>query len=138
MGRDSKPTTRTEEPYQPPAPFSWEERAVFRETFLYYFTQPEGANVLRRVGVLLYDMTLGASGEWPEWPETTTRAELRAAVVDLFQMQGFLSEIWQDGELSAAPPEDAPLCRLALDWSRVAARLAREIDEALGPIPGRK
>jgi hypothetical protein len=136
MKRDPKPATRTEEPYQPPAPFSWEERAVFRETFLYYFTQPEAAHVLRRVGVLLYDMTLGACGELPEWPESQTRAELRAAVVDLFQMQGFLSSVWKEGEVSAVPPEDAPLCHQALDWSRVAARLAREIDGALGPIPG--
>jgi len=135
MKRDSKSATRTEEPYQPPAPFSWEERAVFRETFLYYFTQPEAAHVLRRVGVLLYDMTLGAGGEWPDWPESQTRAEFRAAVADLFQMQGLLSAIWKDGELSTVPAEDAPLCKRALDWSRVAARLAREIDEALGPVP---
>jgi len=136
MKRDPRPATRTEEPYQPPAPFSWEERAVFRETFLYNFTQPEAAAVLRQVGVLLYDMTLGACGEWPEWPESSTSAELRAAVVDLLQMQGLLSSVWEDGELSAVPPEDAPLCHQALDWSRVAARLAREIDEALGPILG--
>src|SRR5438552_10502441 len=99
-----------EEPYQPPAPFSWEERAVFRETFLYYFTQPGAGAVLRQVGTLLYDLTLGACGEWPEWPESQTRAELRAAVADLFQMQGLLSAIWKDGELSTVPAEDAPLC----------------------------
>jgi hypothetical protein len=134
--RSKPPAPSGLEDHQPPSPFPWEERAVFRETFLYYFTQPEAAHVLRRVGVLLYDMTLGACGEWPEWPESQTRAELRAAVVDLFQMQGLLSEIWKDGELSAVPAEDAPLCSRALDWSRVAARLAREIDGALGPIPG--
>jgi hypothetical protein len=135
--RSKRPVLSSEEePYQPPAPFSWEDRAVFRETLLFYFTQPGAAAVLRQVGTLLYDMTLGACGEWPEWPESQTRAELRAAVADLFQMQGFLSEIWKDGELSAVPAEDAPLCHRALDWSRVAARLAREIDGALGPIPG--
>jgi hypothetical protein len=124
------------EPYQSPAPFSWEERAVFRETFLYYFTQPGVADLLRRVGVFFYGLMLESSGEWPEWPESQTRAELRAAVADLFQMQGLLSAIWKDGELSAVPAEDLPLCKRALDWSRVAARLAREIDGALGPIPG--
>jgi len=130
------PVLASEEPYQPPAPFPWEERAVFRETLLFYFTQPGAGAVLRQVGTLLYDITLGACGEWPEWPESQTRAELRAAVADLFQMQGFLSEIWKDGELSAVPAEDAPLCKRALDWSRVVARVAREIDGALGPIPG--
>lgn len=131
--RSEPPVLPCEEPYQPPAPFSWEERAVFRETLLFYFTQPGAGAVLRQVGTLLYDMTLGACGEWPE---SRTRAELRAAVADLFQMQGFLSEIWKDGELSAVPAEDAPLCKRALDWSRVVARVAREIDGALGPIPG--
>jgi hypothetical protein len=132
------PPIPPEEPYQPPAPLSWEERAVFRETFLYYFTQPEAASVLRQVGTLLYDMTLGVYGDWPDWPESSTRAELRAAVADLFHMQGFLSSVWKEGEVSSVPPEDAPLCTQALNWSRVAARLAREIEEALGPIPGRK
>ena len=135
--RSKSPVLPSElEPYQPPAPFPWEERAVFRETLLYYFTQPGAGAVLRQVGTLLYDMTLGACGDWPEWPESQTRAELRAAVADLFQMQGFLSSIWKDGELSAAQAEDLPLCKRALDWSRVVARVAREIDGALGPIPG--
>jgi hypothetical protein len=129
----SKPPVSPELDYQPPAPFPWEDRAVFRETFLFYFTQPGAVDLLRRVGVFFYGLMLESSGEWPE---TQTRAELRGAVVDLFQMQGFLSEIWKEGELSAVPAEDLPLCKLALDWSRVAARLAREIDGALGPIPG--
>ncbi len=125
-----------EEPYQPPAPFPWEERPVFRETLLVYFTQPGVADLLRRVGVFFYGLMLESSGEWPEWPETQTRAELRGVVVDLFQIQGFLGSIWKEGELSAVPAEDLPLCKRALDWSRVVARVAREIEGALGPIPG--
>lgn len=134
----ASPIPPEEEPrYQPPAPFPWEDRAVFRESFLFYFTQPGVADVLRRVGVLLYDMTLQSYGEWPDWPETSTRAELRAAKVDLFQVQGFLSSIWKEGELSSVPAEDLPLCKLALGWSRAVAKVAREIEEALGPVPGR-
>ncbi len=125
-----------EEPYQPPAPFPWEERAVFRETLLVYFTQPGVADLLRRVGVFFYGLMLESSGEWPDWPESQTRAELRGVVVDLFQIQGFLGSIWKEGELSAVAAEDLPLCKRALDWSRVVARVAREIDGALGPIPG--
>jgi hypothetical protein len=134
----SKPATSPdqEEEYQPPAPFSWEDRAVFRETFLVYFTPPDAVDLLRRVGAFFYGLMLESSGEWPDWPETQTRAELRGVVVDLLQMQGFLSEIWKEGELSAAPTEDLPLCKRALDWSRVVARVAREIEGALGPIPG--
>jgi hypothetical protein len=125
-----------EEPYQPPAPFPWQERAVFRETLLVYFTQPGVADLLRRVGVFFYGLMLESSGEWPEWPETQTRAELRAAVVDLLQMQGFLGSIWEEGERTSVPDEDLPLCKQALQWSRRAASLAREIEAALGPIPG--
>ena len=33
------------EDYQPPAPFPWEDRAVFRETFLLYVTRPGAADV---------------------------------------------------------------------------------------------
>ena len=132
----SKPATSPdqEEEYQPPAPFSWEDRAVFRETFLVYFTQPGAVDLLRRAGVFFYGLMLESSGEWPGWPESQTRAELRGVVVDLLQIQGFLSEIWKEGELAAVPGEDLPLCKQALQWSRRAASLAREIEATLGAV----
>jgi hypothetical protein len=131
----SKPPVSPElEDYQPPAPFPWGERAVFRETLLVYFTQPGIADLLRRVGVFFYGLMLESSGEWPNWPESQTRAELRGAVVDLFQMQGFLSSIWKEGELSTLPAEDLPLRKRALHWSRRAAHLAREIEAALEEV----
>src|SRR3954452_25354451 len=131
--RSNPPVLPSEEPYQPPAPFSWEERAVFRETLLVDFTQPGVADLLRRVGVFFYGLMLESSGEWAE---TQTRAELRGAVVDLLQMLGFLVSIWEEGEQTSVPDEDLPLCKQALQWSRRAASLAREIEAALGPIPG--
>jgi hypothetical protein len=77
---------------------------------------------------------LESFGEGPGWPETPTRIELRGAVVDLFQRQGFLASIWEDGELSSVPTEDLPLCKQALHWSRRAAHLAREIEATLGEV----
>lgn len=132
----SKPATSPdqEEDYQPPAPFPWQDRAVFRETLLVYFTQPGAVDLLRRVGAFFYGLMLESSGEWPDWPETQTRAELRGVVVDLFQVQGFLGSIWEEGELSAVPGEDLPLCKQALQWSRRAASLAREIEATLGAV----
>ncbi len=125
------PPPRMPEDYQPPAPFPWEDRAVFRETFLFYFTQPGIADSLRTLGILLYDLVLKSCEDWPEWPETPTRTELRASVADLFHLQGFLASVWKESEVSSVPAEDLPLCKKALQWSRRAARLARDIETAL-------
>jgi len=122
-------------PYQPPPPFPWEDRAVFRETFLFYFTEPGMADDIRDLGSLLYDLVLAYYDNWPDWQETPTRAELRAGVADLFQLQGFLASVWQESEASSPLPEDLPLCRAALGWSRRVAELAREIETVLGPLP---
>src|SRR5215218_4339350 len=92
-------------PYQSPPPLPWEDRAVFRETFLFYFTEPGRADALRALGVLFYDLILAYYDNWPDWQESPTRAELRAGVADLFQLQGFFLSIWQESEASSPLPE---------------------------------
>lgn len=121
--------------YQPPPPFKWEDRAVFRETFLYHFTQPDTADSLRHLGSLFYTLVLGSCESWPDWPETPTRAELRASVADLFHLQGFIASVWKESEVASVPAEDLPLCKKALHWSRRVARLALEIEAVLGELP---
>jgi hypothetical protein len=121
--------------YQPPPPFKWEARAVFRETFLFNLTQPGAADSLRHLGSLFYGLVLDSCERWPDWPETPTRADLRAAVADLFHLQGFLASVWEESEVASVPAADLPLCKKALHWSRRAARLAREIETALGGLP---
>jgi hypothetical protein len=121
--------------YQPPPPFKWEDRVVFRESFLYYFTQPGTADSLRHLGSLFYNLVLASCESWPDWPETPTRAELRASVADLLHLQGFLASVWKESEVASVSAEDLPLCKTALHWSRRAARLAREIEAALGGLP---
>src|SRR3954469_25168663 len=68
-------------------PVSWEDFAVFRETFLMYVTPPGYAAALRKVGEMLFTMTLESYNPWPGWPESSTRTELRAAVADLRHLQ---------------------------------------------------
>lgn len=121
--------------YQPPPPFPWEDRAVFRETFLFYFTQPGVADSLRNLGIVFYDLVLNHYDQWPDWPESPVRAELRAAVADLYHLQGFLLSVWKSSEVSSVAAADLPLCQKALAWSRAVAKVAREIETELGPCP---
>jgi hypothetical protein len=61
-------------------PATWEDFAVFRETFLAYFTRPEDAAALRHLGNLAFEMLLEHCRYFPDPPESETRWELRAAV----------------------------------------------------------
>jgi hypothetical protein len=69
------------------APFPWEDHPVFRFTFLLWFTREGDRDALEVVGRLLYDMTLEVCGTWPQMPESTTRAEMRAVAKDLRHAQ---------------------------------------------------
>ncbi len=122
-------------PVLPFPPFAWEARAVFRESFLYLFTIPGVAEALRRLGTHFYDLTLEHSEDWPDWPESTTRAELRALALDLRHAQGFLMSVWKEIEVSSVAPADLPLCLKAQDWAGRVAQIALEVEAALGPAP---
>lgn len=65
------------------APAAWEDFPVFRETFLFYFTEPPANAALRVVGRLFHELVLEYYHHWPEWPEGVTATELRAALADL-------------------------------------------------------
>lgn len=116
-------------------PYDWKDRAVFRETFLYLFTIPGVAEAFRRLGTFFHNLVLEHSGDWPDWPETPTRAELRALALDLRHAQGFLLSVWKEFEISSVPPADVPLCLKAQEWAGRVADLAGEIEEELGPKP---
>jgi hypothetical protein len=103
---------------------AWERSEGFRETLLFYFTQPGDADVLRRLGVMLYNQALECSGSWPNWAESATRVEVRAAVADLRHLKGFLASVGREHEISSLTPEDASL-------SQLAAKQALEVDRIL-------
>lgn len=112
----------------------WEEHAAFRSTFLMHFTQAGDRAALEAVGQLLYDMLLEGSGRWPDWPESPTRAEVRAVVADLRHAQSFLATIAQARHASALEVEDERLSLLADEWSLVVGRTASGIESVLGPL----
>lgn len=122
-------TDSTPPPAVPPAinPATWEDFPAFRETFLMYITPPGYAVAIRKAGEMLYSLLLDTPAEWPGWPESSTRTEMRAAVADLRHLQGFLASVGREREVSSLDPEDAYL-------SNVAAKLARQIGHAADGI----
>jgi hypothetical protein len=116
-------------PAAPPAidPSTWEDFPAFRETFLMYITPPGYAAAIRKAGEMLYSLLLDSPAEWPGWPESSTRTEMRAAVADLRHLQGFLASVGREREVSSLDPEDAYL-------SNIAAKLARQIGHATDGI----
>jgi hypothetical protein len=108
-------------------PDAWETFPAFRETFLMYLTPPGYADTIRKTGEVLYSLILDTPAEWPGWPESSTRTEMRAALADLRHLQGFLAAVGREREVSSLDPEDAYL-------SNTAARLARQIKHAADGI----
>jgi hypothetical protein len=119
----------TPPPAVPPAidPAAWEDFPAFRETFLMYITPPGYAAAIRKAGEMLYSLLLDTPAEWPGWPESSTRMEMRAAVADLRHLQGFLASVGREREVSSLDSEDAYL-------SNIAAKLARQIGHATDGI----
>jgi hypothetical protein len=117
-------------------PDSWEKLPCFRETFLLYITPPGYAAALRQFGEMLYSLILETPAEWPAWPESSTRTEMRAAVADLRHMQGFLASVGRERELSSLDPEDAYLSTLAAKLARQLARVTDGIERELNGVPG--
>jgi hypothetical protein len=106
----------------PPAadPDAWEKLPAFRQTFLMYVTPPGFAAALQGLGEMLYSLILETPAEWPGWPESATRTEMRAALADLRHLQGFLGSVGREREVSSLDAEDAYL-------STLAAKLARQL-----------
>ena len=116
-------------------PFAFEDREGFRETFLMHFTQPGDAEVLRRVGVMLFDMALESARFWPDLPESSTRAELRAAARDLRHLSEFLTALGLSCELTSLTSADERLSRFAGRQAKKVAGVAERIEARLASTP---
>ena len=114
-------------------PDAWEEYAVFRESFLMYFTAPGLNTALRQGAESFFSLLLEHSGGegWPDWQESPTRTELRAALADLRHLIGFLASIGQERHVSSLSPVDAKLSKFAGDAARVLNQIAKGIDRRL-------
>ena len=109
-------------------PTAWEDYPIFRETFLIYVSEPEMNRALRTVGDYFFGMLLQCCDDWPEWPESSTRTQVRAAVADLRHLTGFLASVGKARREVTLSPEDVRLARCASEIARVLYRLANAID----------
>jgi len=127
------PQDSSSPPAVPPsiAPAEWESFPVFRESALLYVSEPQFNAALRIAGEHFYTMLLEVYGFWPEWPESSTRMELRAAVADMRHLQGFLASIGQERRMSALEPADHKLAKHASDLARTLNKLASGIERKL-------
>jgi hypothetical protein len=120
----------------PPAanPDAWEAFPVFRETFLMYVTPIGYYAALRAAGEMLYSLLLETPAEWPGWPESSTRTEMRAAAADLRHLQGFLRSVGDERRVSSLDAEDAYLSMTAGKLSSQLGRMAGWIEKELAGV----
>ena len=125
---------QTEPPAIPPLiePAAWEDFPVFRETFLMYFTEPPANSALRIFGRLFHELALEYYHHWPNWPEGVTATELRACLADLRHLQGYLAAVGREHEEAALTEPETVLSRLSGRLAGEVARIADEIEQALG------
>ena len=126
-------------PPAPPVPpeidsRTWEDFAVFRETFLMYLTPPGYAAALRTFGEMLHGMILESYNPWPGWPESSTRTELRAALADLRHLEGFLGAVGREHVVSSLTRPDDRLSRFAARRAAEVAKIAHRIEAELAKL----
>jgi hypothetical protein len=113
-------------------PALWEEGEGFRETLLLHYTDPEANTTLRRLGDFLFNVSLEGARSWPHHREGETRAELWAALADLRHLEGFLGSVGREHEVSSLSSADSALSHVAARQALEVARIADEIEQALG------
>ena len=128
-------------PSDPPAPpevatdtpsYEWEKRLAFREVFLLHFTEPKDRAALVYVGNLWFEMALECADKWPDWPESSTRAEMRAVAADLRHASDFLASVGHERHVSSLDLESERLCVMADRFAVDANRIAADIESLLG------
>jgi len=112
-------------------PGLWESFPVFRESFLLYISEPGFNAALRTAAEHFFAMVLETYDGWPEWPESSTRMELRALAADLRHAQGFAASIGQERNLSTLPSGDVRLSKHAAGIARLLNQVATAIERKL-------
>jgi len=112
-------------------PGQWESYPVFRESFLLYISEPQFNAALRMAAEHFFSMMLEVYDQWPEWPESSTRMELRALAADLRHAQGFAASIGQERNLSSLSPGDTRLSKHAAGIARLLNQVANAIERRL-------
>jgi hypothetical protein len=117
-------------------PASWEEGEGFRETLLLHYSDPEANATLRRLGDLLFNVSLECAESWPHHAEGETRSELRAVLADLRHLEGFLASVGREHQVSSLSPADEVLSLFAGRQALELSRIAGEIEQAIGEGAG--
>jgi hypothetical protein len=121
-GRQGQAGTR-----EAPRTESWEDRAVFRETYLNLHPAAEIRDAYRQVGVSLYESALALEVSYLERGEPAVAADLRAVARDLRVAQGYLHDLGRQAEADTQDTASTQLCLLA-------AEIAEELDGILTRI----
>jgi hypothetical protein len=116
-------------------PEAFEDYEGFRETFLFYFTEPKTNDALRATGTLLFELALECCGSWPVRPEGQVRAELHAAIADLRHLEGFLASVGQEHLVSSLDIADTALSKFAAHQAGEVGRIADRIEKELLETP---
>ncbi len=122
---------------QPPSPLQpshWEAHAVFRETYLYLYPEAHIRDAFRRVGITLYDNALLHEETYRERGEVPVKSDLRAALRDLRQVQGYIHHLGAEPG-SVDDPEIVQFQSLAIEVSEQLATQASRLEEKLGTAP---
>ena len=118
--------------------FPWEEYPAFRFSFLMHFTQPGDRAALEHLGKMLYDMALEVSKRWPAWPESTTRAEMRAVARDLQHAASFLQSVSDERKTVSLDYDSESWTLMAEAWAEQVGRIGKGIEDMLGPLYDRE
>ena len=114
-------------------PSRFEDFPAFRETFLAIFTTPEHNAALRTFGDILFELVLEFRGYWPDQPEGSMRAELRALVGDLRVIQGHLASV---AESNPSTPQERHHARVAVRLAGDVGGIADALESELGTWRG--
>ena len=107
---------------------------AFRSTFLWCLTEPEHVELLRRLGVALYDVAM----ESPYWGWGAShglgsaRGDATAAAADLDDLAGYLERLAEQPAELGVSREDLGVCRAAAGWAGRVRRLVADIREEVG------
>jgi hypothetical protein len=111
---------------------SWEDRLVFRETFLLHLP-PAGSAGLRAVGRAMVEAVLAL--DFRDGPQPGVAARVRALAEDLRVSAQALAWLESGQEAADLSPEESALAMKARSWARDVTEVAQAMEAAAG-CPG--
>jgi hypothetical protein len=115
-----------------PPPPPWNAADSFRETTLICIDDPVSREALRQVGRMIYEMAI-VTAEFPG-DESTSHAEMRAALAELRFIEGFFHSMRQAAEESCLDPQEARLARFAGKMAVQVRAIVAAVERELRPV----